>query len=48
MKNKPSSFVTSYAHGAMPAAAAAAAAASSSSSRWSMIFQIADQIDFLK
>ena len=45
MKNKPSSFVTSYAHGAMPAAAAAA---SSSSSRWSMIFQIADQIDFLK
>ena len=44
MKNKPSSFVTSYAHGAMPAAAAA----SSSSSRWSMIFQIADQIDFLK
>lgn len=43
MKNKPSSFVTSYAHGAMPAAAA-----SSSSSRWSMIFQIADQIDFLK
>ena len=42
MKNKPSSFVTSYAHGAM------LAAASSSSSRWSMIFQIADQIDFLK
>ena len=46
MKNKPSSFVTSYAHSAMPEAAAAAA--SSSSSRWSMIFQIADQIDFLK